>query len=620
MQQICRSLPITCRGEQDAGVKSAGHVADAACFVGVAAGVHRAQSRPAAVAKQPPLHGQVVVSDDGEDAAAAGAGLFEIGDDLFVAGSWQRQHQHRHVLVDQRNRPVLHLAGGIALGVDVADFLELQGALKGYREHQTATEKQHVARAGVLLGDGADVGFAGEDLLHVDGETSEGTHVVEHHVVADRAAQACEPQREQMKRNELGHECFGGSDTDLGSGARVQGAGGVGAQPRNGGVDHVADAHNRQPTTLHFFERGESVGGLPRLRDSDDKGALFKDRVAVAKLAGEIDFAGDARQLLDQSAANEAGVPARTARRDQDAFDVFERVGVDAIEEDGGVVEGEPAPQRVGDGAGLLKDLLVHEVLVAIFFGHRRRPRDLFGDARDGLAILIDDAEAVVLDQPAVAVFEEHKLSRMREHGRHIRGEEHFVGANTEHQRAGEAREGDGVSDAFVDDGEGIGAVDPQERSADRAEQVGASCPLNRDQVRKDFSVCFRREHSARGLQLKAQLAVVFDDAVVYDGNVVAGVRMGVVLTGPSVGGPTRVADAGGAGAGLTRQSITQVLQPANRTANGDDAMFVDGADAGGVVAAVLEPGEPLDQHRFRETMTGVADDAAHAVLRDESC
>ncbi len=66
MQQICRSLPITCRGEQDAGVKSAGHVADAACFVGVAAGVHRAQSRPAAVAKQPPLHGQVVVSDDGE--------------------------------------------------------------------------------------------------------------------------------------------------------------------------------------------------------------------------------------------------------------------------------------------------------------------------------------------------------------------------------------------------------------------------------------------------------------------------------------------------------------------------------------------------------------------------
>ena len=43
-------------------------------------------------------------------------------------------------------------------------------------------------------------------------------------------------------------------------------------------------------------------------------------------------------------------------------------------------------------------------------------------------------------------------------------------------------------------------------------------------------------------------------------------------------------------------------------------AGVVDQGDAGRVVAAVLEPLEPLDEERARLPRTGVADDAAHAV------
>ena len=46
----------------------------------------------------------------------------------------RRDHDHRHVLVDQRDRPVLQLARGIALGVDVGDLLELQRAFEGDRD------------------------------------------------------------------------------------------------------------------------------------------------------------------------------------------------------------------------------------------------------------------------------------------------------------------------------------------------------------------------------------------------------------------------------------------------------------------------------------------------------
>ena len=56
----------------------------------------------------------------------------------------RRDHDDRHLLVDQRDRPVLHLAGRIALGVDVGDLLELERALHGDREHDAPPEEEEV--------------------------------------------------------------------------------------------------------------------------------------------------------------------------------------------------------------------------------------------------------------------------------------------------------------------------------------------------------------------------------------------------------------------------------------------------------------------------------------------
>ena len=56
----------------------------------------------------------------------------------------RRDDDDRHLLVDQRDRPVLQLAGGIALGVDVGDFLELQRAFQGQRIDGAAAEIEDV--------------------------------------------------------------------------------------------------------------------------------------------------------------------------------------------------------------------------------------------------------------------------------------------------------------------------------------------------------------------------------------------------------------------------------------------------------------------------------------------
>ena len=57
------------------------------------------------------------------------------GERVLITSSVSRWvHDDRHGLVDQRARRVLHLAGGIALGVDVGDLLELERPFEGERK------------------------------------------------------------------------------------------------------------------------------------------------------------------------------------------------------------------------------------------------------------------------------------------------------------------------------------------------------------------------------------------------------------------------------------------------------------------------------------------------------
>ena len=63
----------------------------------------------------------------------------------LVAG---RQGHHRHLLVDQGDGAVLHLAGGVAFGVDVGDLLELERAFEGDGVVDAAAEEEEVVGAG----------------------------------------------------------------------------------------------------------------------------------------------------------------------------------------------------------------------------------------------------------------------------------------------------------------------------------------------------------------------------------------------------------------------------------------------------------------------------------------
>ena len=83
----------------------------------------------------------VAFAGHGHDDAFARFHFLQIGKRLLVEraalvdlGVARRQHHHRQVLVNQRVRPVLHLARRIAFGVNIGNLLQLERAFERNRK------------------------------------------------------------------------------------------------------------------------------------------------------------------------------------------------------------------------------------------------------------------------------------------------------------------------------------------------------------------------------------------------------------------------------------------------------------------------------------------------------
>ena len=111
----------------------------------------------------------------------------------------------------------------------------------------------------------------------------------------------------------------------------------------------------------------------------------------------------------------------------------------------------------------------------------------------------------------------------------HVAGDEVFAVAEADDERAAVARGEDGVGFIGGHDAERVGAARALQRFADGFQRVlRAARQLHRDQMRNDLRVGLRLELVSLRLQLSAELLVVFDDAVVDDGDAARVVRVRV--------------------------------------------------------------------------------------------
>src|SRR5690606_36408802 len=132
------------------------------------------------------------------------------------------------------------------------------------------------------------------------------------------------------------------------------------------------------------------------------------------------------------------------------------------------------------------------------------------------------------------------------------------------------------------------------------------------NQMGDHFGVGLGGEHIALGLQLAAQHFVVFDNAVVYHGNVAGDVRVRVGFRRFAVGGPTGVGNTGAARHGVGVYGIGQRLHFAQAAGAGQLAAAVNNGQTGGVVTAVFQSFQTFQQDIRYVTLRYGADNATH--------
>ena len=218
--------------------------------------------------------------------------------------------------------------------------------------------------------------------------------------------------------------------------------------------------------------------------------------------------------------------------------------------------------KRVGDGARLLENFLLHVVAVRPEFDRAavRQHRAHRPPAHTNAFVrAIDDPVLARLQIDHVAFFKIDDLigDAGQRHG--IAGQKIFgtVLAHAQDQRRPGTRTNHAVWLVAGDHCDSVGALQLQHRGLDRFKQVTVVQAV--DQMRDHLGVGLARKDIAAGLQRGAQCIVVFDDAVVHERHAcrlgavdalactVAEMRVRVVHDGRAVRRPTRVGDAGSA-------------------------------------------------------------------------
>ena len=341
---------------------------------------------------------------------------------------------------------------------------------------------------------------------------------------------------------------FGGGDTDFRSG--------LGEQRGVAFADEAAAGNiaNREGLAAHaagHADRGEGVGGFAGLRNRYDKGIGTDLRVAVAEFAGDIDFHRDIRKVLDEQLAIHAGMAGGAAGNDHDAVQAAQVTGIKRgqVYLHGAVVH--MTLEELAKYTRLLVDFLQHESFEAGFFGG-------FGAEGDGLDVWFNrssvefgDGNAIRPQYRDLAVIQINHLLDPAENGGDIAGDEVFALADTDDERTAEASGDDLVGFVGRENAHGVGSASAGERLAGGIENR-APVVAHRlaDEMGNDFGVGFRLEGATGGDQSGFEFLVVFDDAVVDDGDTSGPVevRVGVALGGFAMGGPAGVADATGGG------------------------------------------------------------------------
>ena len=513
---------------------------------------------------------------------------------------------------------MLHLTGGICLGMQVADLLELKRALVGNGGAHAATHEQRRLRVlahkrGLVHGLGLRIQDPLDLLGRIGKLAEQHARLLGGQAVLDLRQQ----QGQKREAHDLTDEALSRGDCNLLVGLGVDDAV---AFARHRAAHHVGDAKDLGALDARIANGGKGVSRLARLGHGHDERRRRDDGVAVAELASRLNLGRNTSPALNKVLGDESGVVAGAAGNHIYAVDIVEFLERKAqlvdIELTG---RGHAAHQRVAHHARLLVNLLEHKVGITALFGHVQVPVDMGDLGLNHIAGLVGILDACGRELGKLTIFEHHDIAGGIDKRDYIGGNVGAGLAHADHNRGVLAGNGDHARFVGAHGGQAIGAHHVGAGLAHGSHQVARLGIGLFDQVRENFGIGLALKVMAAALQLFAQLGEVLDDAVVDDGDatIAAGVGMGVDNGRLAVSGPAGMADT----AGSVAVDIGKLaLQARNLTHAADDVEVSRGAlahlerDARGVITAIFHTLKARDQNVLCNIRAGVADNSAHRI------
>ncbi|VWM24241.1 Uncharacterised protein [Collinsella intestinalis] len=304
--------------------------------------------------------------------------------------------------------------------------------------------------------------------------------------------------------------------------------------------------------------------------------------------------------------------------------------------------------QRVADHAGLLADLLHHEIRVAALLGRIDIPIDVRDRGLDGAALRIGVGDALRRKTGELAVLQHHNVARGVDERDDIRCDVASPLPAADDDRAVLARDGDHTRLIGAHRRQPVRAHHVRAGLANCGHEIarglrGAAGAIRRpligllDEMREHLGIRLALEHVPALLQRCAELGEILDDAVVdhRDAPVAAHVGMGVLHRGAPVGRPACMADP--ARREPCDRTVARRCELVLKT--GDFARAADDVErctavprvggacgirgvggtrrfhegkARGIISAVLETFELSHEKPRRSVDSGVSNDSAH--------
>ena len=398
------------------------------------------------------------------------------------------QRDDQRSRLNEGNGAVLQLTGGVCLGVDIADLLELQRALQAHGVIQIPADEEN----------GIMIKVPGGEILHILRAVQYGLQLFRQSfqlmqdgrifLMGDRSQQVTEIKSDHVHQGQLRGICLCGSHGDLRPRPCIEH---IVRLPGDGGTHHVHNGQRPAAKALGLPQGGHGIQRFAGLADEDHQGVIVHQRIAVAELRGEAHLHWAAEQALPVILADHAHMVAGAAGHDENTANAAYIVRCQVQ-----VIQHHPSVPDAGrdcfaDSLRLLKNLLEHEVGIAALFCGGHIPVHMAVGLINGVHLVIEKVDTLRRQHGDLAVLHVNNVPGMPDDRRYIGGDEIFPLAAADDKRAVLTGGDKSIGIVGTDDAESVGALNAPQHTAHGLQHIMAFPVMELQKLGHYFRVRF---------------------------------------------------------------------------------------------------------------------------------